>query len=93
MAIWELLPTDKESPHWRHSRYKERIVVRAPSEDKARELVTPKLYDAAKTIPGGDTPENPWRRSDLVVCKLLKDSRYDEDGPDEILEPKELTGL
>ena len=88
MPIWELAPTDKSSGDWRASRYKGRVVVRAFSEDQARNLVSSKLHDASKKIPGGDTPLNPWRQSDLVVCKILKDSDYDENGPDEILDPK-----
>jgi hypothetical protein len=92
MAIWEPAPTDKESGDWRASRYKGRVVVRASSEDRARNLVSSKLHDAQKKVPGGDTTLNPWRQSDLVVCKILKDSDHDENGPDEILEPKDFTG-
>jgi hypothetical protein len=91
MAIWELIPTDETSEDWRASQYKGRIVVRASSEDKARDVVSLKFHDASKRTPRGDTPLNPWRQSGLVVCKPLRDSGYDENGPDEILEPKDLT--
>jgi hypothetical protein len=93
MPIWELKPTDKESAQWRASRYTDKIIVRAASPDKAREFATSRLHKMSKPISGADTPHSPWNQPDLVACRLLKDSRYDEDGPDEILEPKELNDI
>jgi hypothetical protein len=87
MPIWELSPTDQKSDDWRSSKHRERVVVRAPTVDKARDLVSSKFHDMSKRAPGGDTPLNPWRQPDLVTCKRLNDSAYDENGPDEILEP------
>lgn len=87
MPIWELRPTDKESDHWRASKYRGRVVVRAPSEDKARDLASSKFHDMSKRVLGGDTPLNPWRQSDLIACQRLMNSAYDESGPDEVLEP------
>ena len=88
MPIWELKPTDEKSEQWRASRYTDTIIVRAASPDKARELATSKLHQAARRRFRADTPHSPWNQADLVVCKPLKDSRYDEYGPDEILEPQ-----
>ena len=62
-------------------------MVRAPNEDKARDLASSKFHDMSRLIPSGDTPLNPWRQPGLVVCRRLKNSTYDENGPDEILEP------
>jgi hypothetical protein len=85
MAIWELVPIDQGSKQWSASLYKGRIVVRAATAHKARELVK---HSASKESFGEKTPLNPWMQPDLVSCKRLKDSDYDEGGPDEILEPK-----
>ncbi len=88
MPIWELIPTDQKSDHWRASNYRGRVVVRAASEDKARDLATSKFHVASRRVPDGDTPLSPWRQSDLVACKRLNDSAYNETGPEEVLEPK-----
>jgi len=78
MPIWELTPTDKESDHWRASQYKRRVVVRAPTEDKARRMASSRFHDMSMKVPEADTPLNPWKLPDLVACKPLKNSRYDD---------------
>jgi hypothetical protein len=91
MPIWELLPTDKESDDWELSYKKQRVVVRAPSEDKARNLVAQKLARASKnTLGPRATLREPWKQHDLVLCNMRKDSGYNENGPDEILDPREI---
>jgi hypothetical protein len=87
MPIWELISTDQKSDQWRASKYRGRVVVRALNEDKARDLASSKFHDASRGVPGGDTPLSPWRQPALVVCRCLKNSAYDKNGPDEILEP------
>ena len=88
MPIWELRPIDHDSADWRASKYKGRVVIRAPSEDRARDLAGSRFHDMSRRIPGGDTPLSPWRQPDLVACTRLNDSGYDESGPEEILDPK-----
>jgi len=86
MPIWELKPTDKNSGCWRASSYKGRVVVRTANESKARDFATSKFHIAPRRV-AGDTPVNPWIQSDLVTCRPLDDSPYDDNGPDETLEP------
>ncbi len=88
MPIWKLTPTDKKSDHWKHSYYKDYVIVRASSENEAREITKAAFGVDVKRVTGGDILYDPWDQPDLVACELLEKSDYPEDGPAEILYPR-----
>lgn len=85
MPIWKLSPTDKKSDHWRASTYKGDVIVRGVSEGEARAKVTSEFRIATKKVHGGNTLFSPWDQPDLVSCKCLENSNYEEKGPVAIL--------
>ena len=87
MQIWELEPSNFEHSSWRISRFKDRAVIRAASEKRAREIAGRAFESAAKGNLGDDTPLPVWSNAALVKARRLEGSKYPEDGPEAILEP------
>ncbi len=87
MPIWKLTPIDKTSDHWRASTYKDHVIVRAASEDEARNKADLEFAIATKKVPGGDTLFCPWGQPNLVSCQRLENSNYEEKGPVAVLYP------
>ncbi len=89
MSIWELTPINSTDTNWRTSRYNEPVVIRAPSEERAREIAVLTFQRAAEREPGETVPICPWGYEGLVQCRQLEESDYSEDGPEAILDPAE----
>lgn len=91
MPIWELTPIDSNHPNWRASMHTKPAVIRAPSEERAREIAAQAFREAAEREPGeiGPIPTPPWGDEGLVRCRRLEESVYSEDGPEAILKPAE----
>jgi len=87
MRIWKLTPLDKTSDHWQASTHKGHVIVRAASEDEARNKATAEFTIATKRIRGGDTLFSPWGQSNLVSCQRLENSNFEEKGPVAVLYP------
>ncbi len=92
MAIWQLDPIDSSDHNWRASTYVGRVIIRAPDEQRAREIATYALRIAAERIPGMEVPIVPiipWAYGHLVECERIEAGTHKEDGEDAILEPSE----
>lgn len=87
MAIWRLSPNDLHDPNWELSSHRAVAIVRAPSEDAARDTAA-----AAFDLPiryGTDhrIKAPPWKRAELVTAERIEDDRFDPDGPAAVLVP------
>ena len=90
MPLWKLIPIDTGHANWIASTHKGEAVVRAVDEGLARELAAGAFGLAVRYIAGADTPLPPWRDAGIVSCERVKDERFPEDGPDEVLDPKQF---
>jgi hypothetical protein len=88
MPIWKLEPKHLDSLHWHASTYRGEVVVRATTEDAARNMATRAFGTGAVGQLGDPTLRNPWNQGELVTCIRMEDSGYDENGPDELLLPR-----
>jgi hypothetical protein len=82
--VWRLIPVDLQATAWRATVYKGPVVVRAESEQQARELARRDFSDAALPLAAADDP--PWTRPEVVRAEPLDDPRYPAAGRPEILE-------
>jgi hypothetical protein len=87
VAIWKLTPLDPKDPNWEASSHRAIAIVRAPNEGRAREAAQAAFGVKTLFKPGHGTPAPPWLRDTLVKAEKLRDTRYDSDGPTELLEP------
>ena len=89
MPIWKLEPVDPDEHHWRASRYKGWVIVRAPDEVKARSLANRAFDGFVQVTPGAETPLMPWMQDRITTCARVDESEYDEEGEEAILAPQE----
>lgn len=90
-SIWKLTPIDDTDLNWKASIYSGELVVRAPSERRARQIAGLALAIAVQKKPGQPTITNPWNRIvGCATCERLIDSDYEDDGPESILFPKQF---
>lgn len=87
LAIWRLEPIDLSDHNWRASGHREAVIVRADDEQRARDLATFAFGKAAEKQGIQETPVVPWHYDQNVSCTELKESEFDADGPDSILDP------
>lgn len=87
MPVWELIPVDLLDPDWEASSHRGRIIVRAPDEDAARDEAEKAFGVKTRFQPGAGIKAPPWKRPALVKAEIVRDERYDEEGPTEILFP------
>ncbi len=88
MAIWHLTPIDLDDPSWEASSHRGAAIVRAENEDAAREIA-----QRAFGVKTGFRPQHriiapPWKRSKLVRAEHVRDPRFKEEGPAEVLSPR-----
>jgi len=89
MPVYKLEPTSEDSADWQVSEYKGPVIVRAQNEDSARLKVQIEFGPFNKIEErGNDTLVPLWQNDNLVICKQLDNSEYEEEGPEEILFPK-----
>ncbi len=88
MAIWQLDPIDPKDHNWRASTYSRRVIVRAPTEERARHIATLAFGIAAERTLGMEVPLIPWDYGNLVECKKIE-ACYQEERAEAILEPAE----
>ena len=83
MQIYQLFPAITDAPEWQSSAFQGPVLVRAETEDHARNLACDRYWIASKAK--GRTA--PWSRADLVQAAVLAQPRYPTDGHSMILEP------
>jgi hypothetical protein len=88
MPIYRLTPKDPASPVWEASEHKDIAVIRAPTEQQARNQA---MRWFGKQSPELPLSSNPWRQATHVSCEQLFDSGYPDTGGIEILEPEGYT--
>jgi hypothetical protein len=88
MVIWKLTPVDLDDPNWEASSHRGPVLVRAVNEQKARALAADAFDVKSGFRPGKGVRFPPWTRPALVSAVRAHDTRFDEDGPSEVLEPK-----
>ena len=90
MAIWKLEPTDTNSPDWEASTYRGKVIVRAASDIKARQIAAGAFVIGVKVRTGAEKlGDIPWNQPLLVSSVSLQDSDYPENGNQEIVGPPE----
>ena len=83
MQIYGLSPVSVDALEWNASTYKGTVLVRAETEDDARQLACDRYWIATRTA--GLAP--PWARADLVQAQVLAQPCHPRDGHSMILEP------
>lgn len=87
MEIWHLNPVDLEDAAWESSTYKGPVVVRAESEEEARQIATQSFIVATEVRTGARTVLCPWKDPALVSAVARSESPYERDGVMEIPGP------
>jgi hypothetical protein len=87
MPLWKLQPLDLSDPNWEASSHRALVIVRAPDEETAREEAERAFGVKTRFSPGKGVMVPPWKRASLVSAARIRDQRYEEDGPTEVLEP------
>ena len=87
MPLWELTPVDPLDPSWEASSHQGKVIVRAPREEVARDEAEKAFGVKTRFKPGGGIKAPPWKRPKLVAAEIIRDNRYEENGPTEILFP------
>jgi hypothetical protein len=87
MPLWELTPVDLLDPNWEASSHRGRVIVRAVNEDAARDKAERAFGVKTRFKPGAGVRSPPWKRPALVKAEVIRDERYEEKGPAEILFP------
>jgi len=87
MPIWELTPVDPLDPNWEASSHQGRVIVRALNEETARDQAETAFGVKTRFPPGAGVKAPPWKRPALVRAEIIRDERYEEKGPTEILFP------
>jgi hypothetical protein len=87
MAIWRLTPVDVDDPSWEASSHRGHAIVRADTEDAARAIAQHAFGVKTGFRPRRGSIVSPWKRTELVQVEHVKDPRFEEDGPDEVLMP------
>ena len=90
MPVWKLKPINLKHDYWKASLYQGEVVVRATSEERAREIAFGVFLTAIqKTMVGEETPGDPWAEPTLVSAIEIKDENYPNAGKEGIVGPKE----
>jgi hypothetical protein len=87
MPLWRLQPLDLTDPSWEASSHRGPVIVRATDERAAREEAQRAFGVKTRFAPGEGVKAPPWKRASLVSAERVKDERYEEEGPTEVLEP------
>lgn len=86
MAVWSLTPVDLADPNWEASSHRGPVIVRAPNARQARATAA-RSFSVKTGFRAKGMRFPPWRRAALVTVARVHDSRFDEEGATEVLEP------
>ena len=89
MSIWQLDPINLSDHNWRASTYTGPVTIRAPDEQRAREIASYAFGIAAEHDPELAVPIIPWGYGHLVKCERTEAGTHLEDGEDAIVDPSE----
>src|SRR5215218_1081233 len=67
MQIYQLFPAVTDAPEWQSSAFQGPVLVRAETEDQARDLACDRYWIASKA----EGRIAPWSRADLVQATVL----------------------
>jgi hypothetical protein len=87
MPLWKLVPLDLSDPNWEASSHRGPLIVRAPDGQAARDEAQRVFGVKTRFRPGAGVRTPPWERASLVAAERIRDERYQEEGPTEVLEP------
>lgn len=87
MPLWELLPIDSADPSWEASTYCGKVIVRAAGEAAARAQAEMAFGVKTRFNPGAGLKPPPWKRPQLASARVIRDRRYESEGPPEVLYP------
>jgi hypothetical protein len=87
MPLWKLQPLDPGDPSWEASSHRSLVIIRAPDEEAARDEAQRAFGVKTRFSPGAGIKAPPWTRASLVAAERIRDERYEEDGPTEVVEP------
>ncbi|HEX9648541.1 MAG TPA: hypothetical protein VGB88_13635 [Alphaproteobacteria bacterium] len=87
MYLWRLSPIDPADPNWEASSYRGVAVVRARDEAGARKAAETAFGVKTRFPPGHGVTAPPWLRPASVKAEIIEDSRYQSDGPTEVVFP------
>lgn len=86
MPVWRLVPIDLSDSNWQASSHRGFAVVRARTEQRARE-VAEEAFAVKTRFPPRRRATPPWLRGEFVRAEIVDDPRYAPSGPEEVLEP------
>jgi len=93
VPIFKLIPLDPKNHNWWASIYRDEVIIRAESEDRARKIAYLAFGRMPERIPGFPVPCDPWERSTgTASCEPLKDANFDQEGEEAILSPAMYDG-
>jgi hypothetical protein len=93
MPVWKLTPRDLDAIQWQVSKFDGEVVIRAESEERARELVG---YCCWKSGQSGDAniAGPPWNNPNVVTATQCNDADFKSAGAGEaVLSPPEVVEL
>ena len=88
MPLWKLTPTDLTDRNWESSSHVGEVIVRADSENRAREIVAKAYEVEGDSLPKGEPLYSPWKNIHLVTCLRLETSDLPLHGDERILMPE-----
>ncbi len=92
MTIWKMVPGDPQNLQWQVSTYQGEVIIRAESEQRARDLLG---YCFWRTGQSGSAnmAGPPWNRPNLVSASEYTGGEFPLQGEEEILAPPEAVAL
>jgi hypothetical protein len=90
MPVWKLTPTDLNAIQWQVSKYDGEVVIRADSEERARELVGYCCWKSGQSS-DANIAGPPWNNPNLVAVTQCNDAAFNSsDAGEEVLSPPEV---
>lgn len=86
MPIWRLSPINLSDPNWEASSHRGAAVVRAASEEAARDMAQ-NAFGVKTRFQHTGAAVTPWKRAELVRAEPIQDDRFDPKGPAGVLLP------
>jgi hypothetical protein len=89
MQVFILTPFN---PKWPTHQFKkiDAIIVRAPSEAKARQLVNDVTFNSEKSKIGQQI-HNPWQNRSFAKCEVYQGTDFTKEGKEAVLAPAALS--
>jgi hypothetical protein len=87
MPIWKIEPLDSQNECWIYFYCRKPVIVRAHNEQAARTVAEVRLAALFGPPPEIYHGTSPWQDDSLSSCRQDEDSKYREEGPEELLEP------